>query len=93
MQRLDDLDRADSLAGFPGKLARAVNAALSAAKLSDADQETALAAVESFLEADAAEQAERDATRLERVGVVASPAWWADSRRYTRNRGNGNGRR
>jgi hypothetical protein len=86
VQRLDDLDRADSLAGFPGKLARAVTAALGAVDLSDAEQEKALAAVEAFLAADAAEQAEREATRPARVAATQSTvAWWV------KPTGNGNG--
>jgi hypothetical protein len=76
VQQLDDHDRADALAGFPGRLARALDAALGPLQLSDADQEKALTAVEAFLAAEAAEQAERDQARLERVGRSQSTAWW-----------------
>ena len=85
VQELDDLDRADALANFPGRLAGAVDAALAPLSLSDAEQEKALAAVEAFLAADAAERAERDQARREQLAVRQSTAWWV------RPAGNSNG--
>jgi len=79
---LDAHDQADAIAGFPARLAGALDAALEALELSDADQEKAVAAVEAFLARDAAERAERAQRRHEGAGL-APAAWWV---------GNGNGR-
>jgi hypothetical protein len=74
VRALDEHDQADAIAGFPSRMAGAVDAALSALDLSDADQEKALAAVEAFLARDAAEREERARTRHERAGIWTRPA-------------------
>jgi hypothetical protein len=77
VRALDEHDQADAIAGFPARLAGAVDAAISVLDLSEADQERALTAVEGFLARDAAEREERARTRHERAGLVQSSAWWA----------------
>ena len=89
VQALDDHARADALAGFPDRLARAVDAALGPLQLSDADQERALAGVESFLAADALEQAEREQTRRQQVAVSGPGGWWVQQAASYRNGNNG----
>jgi hypothetical protein len=84
---LDAHDQADAIAGFPARLAGAVDAALEALELSDDQQETAIAAVEAFLARDAAEREERAASRPERAGP-APAAWWVKP-----TAGNGHGGR
>jgi hypothetical protein len=90
VRRLDEHDQADALAGFPVRLAGAVDAALSALDLSDAQQERALAAVEAWLARDTAEREERARTRHERARLVQSSAWWT---RPAAANGNGHGGR
>jgi hypothetical protein len=89
VQQLDDLDRADALANFPGRLAGAVDAALAPLSLSDAEQEKALAAVEAFLAADAAERHDRYRARREQASRRQSTAWWVKPAAAS----NGNGQR
>lgn len=89
VQALDDHARADALAGFPDRLARAVNAALGPLNLSDADKEKALAAVEAFLAADALEQAEREQERRQQVAVSGPGGWWVAQAATYRNGNNG----
>ena len=76
VRQLDEHDQADAVAGFPARLAGALDAALGALDLSDDQREQAVAAAEGFLARDAAEREERARTRHERAGLVQSSAWW-----------------
>jgi hypothetical protein len=75
VHQLDEHDRADALTNFPRRLAGAVDAALGALDLSDADQEKAAAAA-AYLARDAAEREERARHRHERAGLTRSSAAW-----------------
>jgi hypothetical protein len=89
VEQLDALDRADALAGFPQRLAGALDAALAALELTDDARERAVRAAEQWLTQDAAERANRP--RVARVEAPRPLPWWATPPGKTRS-SNGNGR-
>jgi hypothetical protein len=85
VRALDAHDQADAIAGFPTRLAGALDAALGALELDDAQRERAVAAAEGFLATDAAEREQR------RTQEPPRRPEWADNPRYDPARRNGHG--
>lgn len=89
VRELDAHDQADAIAGFPARLAGAVDAGLSVLDLTDDDREKAVSAVETYLAEQAAEREDREQRGRERASLGQSSApWWVKP--AVRN---GNGRR
>jgi hypothetical protein len=82
---------ADAAAGFPAKLARAIDAGLAVLELDDDQRERVTVAVESFLRLEAEESAQL-AEEVRPKPAEPIQAWWVDSARYDPTRRNG-GRR
>jgi hypothetical protein len=85
VRELDAHDQADAIAGFPGRLAGAVDAGLGALDLDDDAREKAVAAAEQYL-------AEQAAERENRKHRPPPAPIWAGSARYDPDRRN-SGRR
>lgn len=87
--QLREGELADAAAGFPAKLARAIDAGLAVLDLDDDQRERVTVAVESFLEHEA-EQSARLAEDVKPKQPEPARPWWADSPRWQQH-GNGNG--